>query len=36
MKSVNEKHLMLLKSPVVVDEIEFDEILTQTPFSLSK
>ncbi len=30
MKSVNEKHLMLLKSPAVVDEKAFDEILTQT------
>lgn len=29
MKSGNEKHLKLLKSPAVVDEKAFDEILTQ-------
>ncbi|MBN8541620.1 MAG: helix-turn-helix domain-containing protein [Deltaproteobacteria bacterium] len=30
MKFGNEKHLKLLKSPAVVDEKAFDEILTQT------
>ncbi|MBK7892746.1 MAG: helix-turn-helix domain-containing protein [Bdellovibrionales bacterium] len=30
MKSGNEKHLKLLKSPAVVDEKAFDEFLTRT------
>lgn len=35
MKSINEKHLVLFKSPAVVGEKAFGELLTQTPSSLS-